>query len=134
MRFESDATVNKLFLLLAVCLMSLTMAGRVHAEDEPYEPNIAPASGEGEQAIGSFRAPEGFDIRLVAAEPNLANPVAFGIDEQGRFYVCETFRQGVGVEDNRKHMYWVKPAHPVGGAASRLSTSTRCTVPLVTPW
>ena len=107
MRFESDATTNHLFLLLAVCLTSLAIFGPVHAEDEPYEPNIAPASGEGEQAIGSFRAPEGFDIRLVAAEPDLANPVAFGIDEQGRFYVCETFRQGVGVEDNRKHMYWL---------------------------
>lgn len=107
MRFESDAIINKLFLLLAVCLTSLSISALSRAEDEPYEPNIAPASSEGEQAIGSFRAPEGSEIRLVAAEPNLANPVAFGIDEQGRFYVCETFRQGVGVEDNRKHMYWL---------------------------
>ena len=29
---------------------------------------------------------------LFAAEPLLANPVAFHIDEQGRFFVVETFR------------------------------------------
>ena len=46
-------------------------------------------------------------VSLFAAEPLLANPVAFCIDEQGRFYVAETFRQGKGVEDNRGHMDWL---------------------------
>ena len=33
----------------------------------------------------------------------MANPVAFAIDEQGRVFVCETFRQNRGVSDNRGH-------------------------------
>jgi len=45
--------------------------------------------------------------RVWAAEPMLANPVAFCIDEQGRIFVAETFRQEKGVEDNRGHMNWL---------------------------
>jgi quinoprotein glucose dehydrogenase len=37
----------------------------------------------------------------------LAQPVAFGFDEQGRAYVAETFRLNRGVEDNRGHMNWL---------------------------
>ena len=73
----------------------------------PGEAEIAAASNEGEQAIGSFKIPEGLKVELVAAEPLLANPVAFFVDNLGRIYVCETFRQGKGVEDNRGHGHWL---------------------------
>ncbi len=77
--------------------------------DGQYNPTIAPASNEGQMAIAGFRLPAGLKIELVAAEPLLANPVAFCFDEQGRIYVAETFRQipGTGVEDNRDHMEWL---------------------------
>ena len=84
------------------------------AEDVPKEAapsrhaaRIAPASQEGEEAIRRFRVPKGFKVELVAAEPLLANPVAFCIDEQGRFYVAETFRLHAGVTDIRGHMSWL---------------------------
>lgn len=70
---------------------------------EPETPKIAAASDEGEKALSSFRKPEGWISQLVAAEPELANPVAFYIDYSGRIFVCESFRQGVGVTDNRSH-------------------------------
>lgn len=69
----------------------------------PYEPKVAAASDEAEHAMAGFRRPEGFRVRLVAAEPLLANPVAFCFDEAGRIYVCETFRQEVAVTDNRSY-------------------------------
>ncbi|MCA8996260.1 MAG: HEAT repeat domain-containing protein [Planctomycetaceae bacterium] len=78
----------------------------VSADD--YSPAIEPASDEGQLAIENFRIPEGMEARLWAAEPMLANPVAFGIDDRGRIYVCETFRQSKGVEDNRGHMNWLE--------------------------
>lgn len=37
----------------------------------------------------------------------MANPVAFCLDELGRVYVAETFRQQKGVEDNRFHGSWL---------------------------
>ncbi len=72
-----------------------------------YAPKVMPASDEGETAIKRFRLPKGFKCELVAAEPLLANPVAFCIDEQGRFYVAETFRLHSGVTDIRGHMEWL---------------------------
>jgi len=72
-----------------------------------FEPIVLPASDEAEQAIAGFRVPEGFRVSLWAAEPHLANPVAFAFDDQGRVYVAETFRLHQGVTDTRGHMYWL---------------------------
>jgi quinoprotein glucose dehydrogenase len=82
----------------------------VSLADEPastYNPRIAPASAEAERAIKRFRAPEGLKVELFAAEPMLANPVAFCVDERNRFYVAETFRLNAGVTDTRGHMNWL---------------------------
>ncbi|NQV24771.1 MAG: HEAT repeat domain-containing protein, partial [Rhodopirellula sp.] len=76
-------------------------------EKPPYSPAIAPASNEGERALEGFQLPDGMVGSLYAAEPMLANPVAFAIDEKGRIFVAETFRQQHGVEDNRYHMNWL---------------------------
>lgn len=68
---------------------------------------VLPASDEAARAMARFSIPKGFQIELVAAEPLLANPVAFCIDDQGRFYVAETFRIRDAVPDNRWHMDWL---------------------------
>jgi putative membrane-bound dehydrogenase-like protein len=70
----------------------------------PYEPKIEAASAEGQEAIAHFRVPSGMELQLWAAEPDLANPVAFDVAADGRVYVAETFRQETeGVPDNRSH-------------------------------
>lgn len=63
-----------------------------------------------QQAIESLERieiPAGFQKRLVGAEPLVRDPVAFGIDERGRAYICESARQENGVEDNRSSPYWL---------------------------
>src|SRR3989454_8435423 len=70
-------------------------------------PKIAPASDEGEQVIKKFQVAPGLKVDLWAAEPMLANPVAFNFDEKGRAYVCETFRLHAGVDDIRGLMDWL---------------------------
>jgi quinoprotein glucose dehydrogenase len=57
-------------------------------------------------AIKRFRAPKGFKVELIAAEPLLANPVAFCIDEKGRIYVAETFRLADCALDIRERRAW----------------------------
>lgn len=69
----------------------------------PLPPKIAQASEEGKRALKSFKMDPSLSATLFAAEPMLANVVAFHIDNQGRAWVCETFRQGNGVTDNRGH-------------------------------
>ena len=86
--------------------VGFALCGAARAADE-YAPPIAAASEEGQLAIGGFKVPAGVETKLFAAEPLLANPVVFGIDPTGKVYVCETFRQQKGVEDNRGHMNWL---------------------------
>ena len=42
-----------------------------------------------EEAVKTFRVPEGFRVELVAAEPQVVSPVAMAFDEEGRLYVAE---------------------------------------------
>ena len=77
------------------------------SQTKPFDPPIAGASDRGTKAIRSFRVPPGLSVELYAAEPLLANPVAFCIDENGVVYVAETFRLNDGVTDTREHMNWL---------------------------
>jgi quinoprotein glucose dehydrogenase len=72
-------------------------------QSQPEVPKLAEASGEAAGAISSFKIPKGWTTDLFAAEPMVGNPVAFTIDGKGRVLVCESYRQGVGVTDNRSH-------------------------------
>ena len=42
-----------------------------------------------EEALRAFQLPEGFRIELVAAEPDVTDPVAMAFDEHGRIFVAE---------------------------------------------
>ena len=96
---------------LVICTLTVAALESVAAELEAFKPvgspKIAPASDEGEKAIKRFKAPPGMKVELFAAEPHLANPVAFRFDEKGRCYVCETFRHFAGVLDIRGIMDWL---------------------------
>jgi hypothetical protein len=50
---------------------------------------------------GAFRVAEGLEIKLFAEYPQLANPVAIGLDERGRVYAAEEYRFNRGTEENR---------------------------------
>ena len=78
------------------------------ADDTPKRPKaevpqLVEKSDEATTAIGSFKKPAGFTCELFAAEPMVGNPVAFTIDHRGRVVVCESYRQEIGVTDNRGH-------------------------------
>src|SRR5882672_361618 len=93
-----------------VLLLAIPMPGARAQHQRPEgvrAPYIAPASDEGEFAIKKFQAAPGLKVDLWAAEPMLANPVAFNFDEKGRAYVCETFRLHAGVDDIRGIMPWL---------------------------
>ncbi len=92
--------------VLCFCFQSFAQANRT-VESPPIEPFVAPASNDGELAMKGFELPPGFKIEVFAAEPRLANPVAFYIDNQGKVYVCETFRHSDGVMDIRGIMPWL---------------------------
>ena len=56
-----------------------------HAQDRP--PNKPYSAAE---AVRRMTVPEGFAVEVVAAEPNLVNPVAMTFDERGRAWITES--------------------------------------------
>ena len=95
------------FVVFGLCLSLAFPASIQPAAADDYSPKIADKSDEGQMALQTFTLPEGMQGKLAAAEPAIANPVAFTVADDGSIYVCETFRQQNGVEDNRSHMNWL---------------------------
>ncbi len=56
-----------------------------HNQDRPPNPAKSP-----EEAAKAMTVPPGFSVEVVAAEPNLVNPVAMTFDEKGRVWVTES--------------------------------------------
>src|SRR3954470_9956294 len=86
---------------LVLFLSFVRMAPADDVVPDPYQSKVRKASDEGLKAIKRMQVPPGLTVDLFAAEPHVANIIAFCIDERGRFYVAETFRLHEGVTDNR---------------------------------
>ncbi len=56
-----------------------------HAQDKPPGPALSP-----QEAIKKMQVPPGFRVELVAAEPDIVNPVAMTFDERGRIWITES--------------------------------------------
>lgn len=76
-------------------------------EFDPLASKIAKASDDALKTLKRMQIAPGLKAELWAAEPLLANPVAFCFDERGRIFVAESFRLHTGVPDNRGHMKWL---------------------------
>src|ERR1044071_110340 len=66
-----------------------------------YTPAGNPALSP-EEAQKKFVVPEGFEVRLFAAEPDVINPVAMTWDERGRLWVVELFEYPHGAKPGVK--------------------------------
>jgi putative membrane-bound dehydrogenase-like protein len=56
-----------------------------HAQDKPPGPALSP-----QEAIKKMQVPRGFRVELVAAEPDIVNPVSMTFDERGRIWITES--------------------------------------------
>jgi quinoprotein glucose dehydrogenase len=93
--------------LTAIALSSSASAQDQLGASPEGQAFVKPASDEAELALKRIKPAPGLKVDVWAAEPLLANPVAFCFDEKGRAYVCETFRLGAGVDDIRGIMSWL---------------------------
>ncbi len=77
---------------LAIALLSLTLPlFPARAAEDPFAENIRttePLPPDQEQK--QFQLPPGFEIQLVAAEPDIAKPMNLAFDAQGRLWVTES--------------------------------------------
>jgi putative membrane-bound dehydrogenase-like protein len=70
-----------------------------HRQDKPPNQPYPP-----EEAVRRMTVPEGFTVELVAAEPDLVNPIAMTFDDRGRIWVTESLeypRKSAGVGRDR---------------------------------
>ncbi|MBI1916233.1 MAG: c-type cytochrome [Planctomycetes bacterium] len=79
-----------LSLLMPAAFFTLPLPGQKtkpipHGQDRPPNEPLSPA-----EAIQRMEVPPGFRVELVAAEPDLVNPVAMTFDERGRIWVAES--------------------------------------------
>ncbi len=78
----------------------LSSATRHHAGGEDFNRLVRealPQSPEEEQA--GFVLPEGFEIQLVASEPDIAKPMNLAFDGRGRLWVSSSYEYPYGAEE-----------------------------------
>ena len=91
----STASVLGAALLVFCALSEIAGAAGVERIKREKQPNLGPR--ESAQEVEShFKLPAGFAIRLVATEPDIANPMTICVDEHGALWVTEahTYRWG----------------------------------------
>ncbi len=88
-----------------ISLIGASVAAQVFAKGVQltgvYAPAPTPARSP-EEARKKFVVPEGFEVRLFAAEPDVINPVAMSWDERGRLWVLELYEYPDGAPPGRK--------------------------------
>ena len=86
--------------------LALLLAAPVFADDIEAPKTGAVAAESAESALRKFTVAPGLRVDVWAAEPLLANPVAFTFDERGRAFVAETYRRRSSVPDIRNNDPW----------------------------
>ncbi|MBI3861232.1 MAG: DUF1080 domain-containing protein [Planctomycetia bacterium] len=61
-----------------------------HLRANPATPSVVD-NNEAQAVVAGMKLTDGFQAELVAAEPDLHQPIAFAIDERGRLWVVEAF-------------------------------------------
>ena len=83
------------FLAIALTLLTLPCPAQ-HATNAAAEAKLK-----------QLQVAPGLKVELVAAEPLLQNPVAFSVDERGRFFIAETHRWKSAVFDITQRVPWL---------------------------
>src|SRR5665213_3378560 len=92
----------KLQILLAtVALTAATAFGTGRQLTGQHAPATTPALSP-EDAQKAFVVPDGFEVRLFAAEPDVVNPVAMTWDDRGRLWVLELYEYPLGAPPGTK--------------------------------
>ncbi|MEZ6046740.1 MAG: c-type cytochrome [Planctomycetaceae bacterium] len=87
--------------ILALAIV-LTGADLLLAQDDPFATQIRPTpwlTAADEQK--TFTLPEGFEIQLVAADPDISKPLNMAFDADGRLWITDTVEYPFPVEEGK---------------------------------
>ena len=124
---ENHSEMKRILLIVAfVSMVSPGLATRaVRAAEDPFAANIRltdPLTPEQEQK--SFRLPEGFEIQLVAAEPDIHKPLNMAFDAKGRIWLTDTVEYPYPAPKDRPGRDTIKVLEDLNGdgRADRITT------------
>jgi putative heme-binding domain-containing protein len=108
-------------IVLAICILA---TGRPATARTEY-PNIVeapPLSPRGQ--LKTFHLPPGFEIQLVAADPDVHKPMNFNFDAAGRLWFTASVEYPYPKADNVKGRDWVRVIHGFNadGSATKITT------------
>jgi len=104
---SASKLIRRRRVVIGLALAALQWVSPLHAEDplpqverlksspvlQQLKPN--PVAGEpktaAERTLAQMYVPEGFKVELIAAEPDIHQPIAFAWDERGRLWVVEAY-------------------------------------------
>jgi putative heme-binding domain-containing protein len=109
----------------AVVLAVLAGLAVAQNKNDPYSAHIAPTdpkSPADEQK--TFRLPDGFEVQLVAAEPDIHKPLNIAFDDRGRLWVSDTVEYPYPAPPGKKPRDTVKILDDFGldGKARKVTT------------
>ena len=105
--------------LISILLCSLTgfaRAGDPFAENIRTTPPLSP-----QDELKSFHIPPGFEIQLVASEPDIAKPLNMAFDSPGRLWITQTREYPFPAKDKGRDAIKIIEIGP-DGVASKIST------------
>ena len=105
----------------AVTLAGLDETQLIAQLRKPGTNELANDFAAAEKAAAAFRVPEGLSIDVFAAQPQLVNPIAICLDDQGRVYVAEDHRFLAGTPENRSHNFMLEDDLQVTTLEDRLA-------------
>jgi putative heme-binding domain-containing protein len=100
------------------------VAGVGQSEDKP-DPNIAPTGPRSpEEERQAFHVPEGFEVQLVAADPDINKPINLAFDAHGRLWATTTVEYPFAVPEGEAGRDTVKVLEDFGddGRAHKITT------------
>ena len=109
------------WMLPLAMFLPLVLIAYAQEATDPYANKVAKASDEWKKTVQRMKLPADVKADLWAAEPHVANIVAFHFDEKGRCYVAETFRLSKG-----SRTIAATATGSTTGSASAARSRTRC--------
>ena len=111
--------------IVALGLFLVIGSSRSQDKKDPYSEHVAPGGPRTpEEERKSFHLPPGFEIQLVAAEPDIHKPMNIAFDERGRLWMTESVEYPFPVAKDKKGRDAVKILEDFGpdGRARKITT------------
>src|SRR5258708_2378475 len=96
-RFGLEPAMRRVYAVSATTMLLLGWLALAQAPDRNFAPGdpLSPA----EEAKG-FHLPPGFEMQLVASEPDIHKPLNLAFDDRGRLWVSETVEYPFAAKEN----------------------------------